>query len=78
MPTEETLQRKYQEVFEQTCQRVAHRRRTDRDFSVDQLRGLLNSAYVSQGNDWVGRGGLHHVVQSAVIAAYEHMLAEWS
>jgi hypothetical protein len=77
LSVENWRKKKYDEVFEQTCLRLDLQRRTDAHFTAERLEGLLRSAYVDQGNDWVGRGGLHEIVQSATIAAYEHMLAEW-
>jgi hypothetical protein len=70
-------QRKYDEVFEQTCAQVELRRRHDPSFSLEQLEGILRTAYVDEGNDWVGRGAVQDIVLSATIAAYEHVLAEW-
>lgn len=77
MSIEDWRQRKYREVFEQTCIHLELRRRTDPGFTIDHVEGLLRTAYIDQGNDWVGRGGLHEIIQAATIAAYEHALAEW-
>ncbi|MFW6149183.1 MAG: hypothetical protein ACOC6D_04935 [Atribacterota bacterium] len=38
---------------------------------------MIELAYVRRGNDWVGRGLLKHIEESATIAAFEHMLVEW-
>lgn len=70
-------QRKYREVFDQTCAELDLRRRSDPQFTVDALRGLLATAYVNEGNDWIGRGAVHDLTQAAIIAAFEHTLAEW-
>ena len=69
--------RKYAEVFEDVCARIQHRRETEPDFGIGDLEGLLQSAYVNAGNDWVGKGPVQETIESATIAAYEHLLAEW-
>ena len=71
-------ERKYREVFEQTCSQLWTRRLTDPTFTLQQAQGLLEAAYVDQGNDYIGRGPVVEIVQAATIAAYEHILAEWS
>ena len=70
-------QRKYREVFEETCHGLELRRRSDPHFTIGRLEGLLRTAYVDEGNDWLGRGAVSDVFQAATIAAYEHVLAEW-
>ena len=70
-------QRRYEEVFEEACARLALRRQADPAFTLQELEGLLTTAYVAEGNDWIGRGTVHEITQSATIAAYEHTLAEW-
>ena len=74
---EDWREQKYDEVFRRTCLHLEARRRSDPAFTVEHVEGLLRTAYVDQGNDWVGRGALHEIVQSATIAAYEHLLTEW-
>ena len=69
--------RKYREVFEQTCHQLEARRASDPTFTLQFLEGLLETAYVDLGNDWLGRGAVGDITQSATIAAYEHFLAEW-
>ena len=70
-------QHKYDEVFEHTCAHIRRRRQLDPGFGIEQLEGLLQSEYVSQGNDWDGKGTIQHIVQAATIAAYELVMAEW-
>jgi hypothetical protein len=69
--------RKYEEVFEQVCAQCELRRREDPQFTPAALRRLLEAAYHRQGVDWTGKGPLNFLIQSATIAAYEHVLAEW-
>jgi len=68
---------KYDEVFESTCAYVATRRQTDPHFTIETLQGLLQTQYTYQGQGWDGMGEMGHIVTSATVAAYEHMLAEW-
>jgi len=73
MSTDSTL---YNQVFENIYRSIAERRR-DPSFTIRELREMLESQYVYQGNDWVGRGTVSSIKTEAVIAAYEHALAEW-
>ncbi len=75
--SEDVMSRRYQEVFEALHSQLMERRRTDPDFTVDDIRGFLRDAYVHQGNDWLGRGALFDATQAATIAAYEVVLADW-
>ena len=70
-------EQQYNQVFEAVCRRVQRRRQTDPDFTLERLRGVLETQYVYQGNDWVGRGAVANTTIAATIAAYEHLLAEW-
>ena len=67
----------YERVFDEVCARIRRRRQVDPSFTLADAQGTLETAYVQQGNDWVGRGMLSHLVESATIAAWEHMIAEW-
>jgi hypothetical protein len=71
-------ERKYREVFEQTCSQLWARRLSDPTFTYQQAQCLLEAAYVDQGNDFIGRGAVVEIAQAATIAAYEHILAEWT
>jgi pimeloyl-ACP methyl ester carboxylesterase len=77
MSFDDWQQQKSAQVFEQTFLQVQQRRQTDSGFTIGRLDGLLQTEYVNQGNDWVGRGTVEHIVRSATIAAYEVALAEW-
>ena len=67
----------YQEAFEAVCADLQRRRATDEAFTTERLQGLLDSLYVSQGNDWTGKGLVQYLRLSATVAAHEHVLAEW-
>lgn len=70
-------EQQYRSVFASVCQQLRERRRYDKGFTLDELRGLLESACIRRGNDWTGRGPAAEVVEEATIAAYEQVLAEW-
>jgi hypothetical protein len=40
------------------------------------IKGILESLYVRQGNDWTGRGALGNASLDASVAAYESILAD--
>ncbi len=71
------LERRYAEVYASLHAQLQERRQSDAAFGVDDLRGFLKDAYIRQGNDWIGHGPLFDATQSAIIAAYEAVLAEW-
>ena len=77
MPEADWPQRKHAEVFDRVCLDLERRRARDPAFTPAELEGLLKTAYVNQGNDWVGKGAVSETLQAATIAAYEHDLAEW-
>ncbi len=64
-----------QQIFDETCRSLEAGLRDNRLTRAD-LERLLEAIYVDQGNDWLGRGALQDITQSATIAAYEHVLAE--
>lgn len=70
-------ERKYDEIFKKTCQFVENRKRNDENFSIKDLEEMIKLSYIRRGNDWVGKGPLKYIEDSAIIAAFEHKLAEW-
>ena len=68
---------KYEEVFEDTLLNLEYRRQNDPDFNLVEMKRLIETEYVNQGNDWVGRGGLFDVVEEATLAAYELFYSRW-
>ena len=70
-------EQKYESVFTDTCRNVQLQQLTDPDFTIEDLEAQLRDAYILQGNGWTGKGELKDIVESATIAAYEHILAEW-
>ena len=67
----------FQQAYDGTFNLMKERRRTDPDFSIQRLRELLDTYYVNEGNNWVGRGESAQNKIAASIAAMEEMLAEW-
>jgi hypothetical protein len=65
----------YRQIFEETCKSLEAGLR-DNHLTRAELERLLEAMYVDEGNDWLGRGALQEVTQSATIAAHEHVLAE--
>ena len=49
----------------------------DPDHVEEYARGILKNLYISQGNDWTGRGEIGNAGLGASIAAYECILAEY-
>ncbi|MBN2430011.1 MAG: hypothetical protein JXQ27_00975 [Acidobacteria bacterium] len=72
-----TDEERYQKLYDSYCTLTEHRRRADPTFTIDDLRGLLASAYEFEGQDWAGHGEPKNTAIAARIAAYEHVLAEW-
>lgn len=68
---------KYSEVFEGTLRLLVLRRERDAEFGIGDAERILGHLYVSDGNDWIGRGELGDIVMSATVAAYEYFVSEW-
>ena len=74
---DEYLQQIYDDAFQNAYDSFTHRRRTDPLFTRRYMEGLLESLYVRQGDDWLGRGEVRDREQSAMISAAETILQEW-
>ncbi len=68
--------RMYREAF-RNAERHVEQLRATQGLTVEGLEELLHTAYVNQGNNWLGRGAVHEVSLSATIAAYEQTLERW-
>ncbi|MCJ7550005.1 MAG: hypothetical protein MUQ30_10025 [Anaerolineae bacterium] len=68
---------KYEEVYAALYAHLQEQRENDPGFTVGDIRGFLKDAYVRMGNEGIGNGPLFEAAQSATIAAYEVVLAEW-
>ena len=67
----------YDSVFEDICDYVEKRKKDDKTFTIDELKIMLDEAYVKRGMDWIGKGHLQFIIESASIAALEQKYAEW-
>jgi hypothetical protein len=67
----------YKETFDEETRGLTRRRQTDSNCKVEDLEGILNSLYIMDGADWVGRGSLQDTILYARIAAYERFIAQW-
>ncbi len=70
-------EQKYAEVFEGSLRALAARRELEPGFGFGDAQGILDHLYISEGNDWIGRGELGDIVMSATVAAYEYFISEW-
>lgn len=76
MSITEWEEQRYRQAFESTCHYLEVRR-TEYGLTISELEAMLEAAYRRQGNDWLGRGVTQDISEDAIVAAYEHMLAEW-
>lgn len=77
MIEEKWREEKYQQVFDDVMKYVANQRKTDPTFTIQSLEAQLETEYINQGNDWVGRGEAVDLRIQATIAAYQQALANW-
>ncbi|MEL3907270.1 MAG: hypothetical protein P1P65_09660 [Treponema sp.] len=68
---------KYQKIFDDETRLLARRRAFDPSCTVDDIRGILNSLYILDGNNATGRSTVHQIELSAAIAAYEAFIHQW-
>ncbi len=71
------LEEAYEQVLEEEKRGLDRRREHDPSLTIEDVQGILRHLYVSDGNNWEGRGPLADVVLSATIAAYEMYIKEW-
>jgi len=67
----------YNETFDEEIRALTRRCKSDPNCKVEEIEGILNSLYIMEGADQIGRGSLQDTILSARIAAYEHFIAEW-
>ncbi|WP_428771056.1 hypothetical protein V1L52_04210 [Treponema sp. HNW] len=67
----------YKQVFDEETLGLERRKAHDPDLSINELENILESLYVSEGNNYVGRGPVGDIIMSATIAAYEQFIGEW-
>jgi len=67
----------YKQIFEEETLGLERRRAHDGNLSIDELENILQSLYVNDGNNYVGRGPVGDIMMAATIAAYEQFIGEW-
>lgn len=77
MSSTEWIRSKYDETFRDTVSSLERRRAEDKGFSPDDAKGVLKHLYVSDGNNWIGRGELQDTIMQATIDAYEAFIGSW-
>lgn len=76
MLIDESHDQVFQEVYESTLAQLRYKQANDTNFSTEEIEGQLDSLYIYQGQDWVGRGSLSEVKTAAAIAAFETFLSK--
>jgi hypothetical protein len=76
MPLDDPIEEIYDHTFNETVAFLRGRLRNDPALDLRNLEAMLESLYIRQGNNWTGRGEIRDRIESAVIAAHEHMIAE--
>lgn len=71
------LDKTYDETFDSVFANMTYRKENDPDFTKQHLKDLLESLYVHQGNNWVGRSEIKELINTATIAACEAVLYDW-
>jgi hypothetical protein len=68
----------YQRTFDDEHRMLERRFAANPQSQLDEVRGQLKSLYISEGNDWEGRGVVGDITFSAMIAAFEAFIEERS
>ena len=69
--------RAYTYIFEEEIRGLKRRKAHDPSLTVDELKGILDSLYTSEGNNYEGRGPVGDITIAATIAAYERFIIDW-
>lgn len=73
---EEVTREKFDEQFDKVYLSMVKKLEEDPGYSTEKLKEFIESLYVLQGNDWLGRGEAYHQKLSATIAACETLYGE--
>ncbi|MFO8077801.1 MAG: hypothetical protein R6U21_04090 [Thermoplasmatota archaeon] len=68
----------YERVFDDICDYIEKRKQDDRSFTPNELQRMIDEAYQRRGMDWIGKGQLQFIIESATIAAFEQKFVEWN
>lgn len=66
----------FNETFQMTYEDIIDKFESDPSYHISYLKDFLESMYIYQGHDALGRGELKHIRNAAVIAALESALDE--
>ena len=77
MSTNTCIEKRYGDTFDSVYDSLKEMVLKDPDHVEEYARGILKNLYISQGNDWTGRGEIGNAGLGASIAAYECILAEY-
>jgi hypothetical protein len=67
----------YETVFDREFSGLQKRRETDVSLTLGDLKNQLQHLYISEGDDWLGRGEVGSTTMAATIAAFEAFCASW-
>jgi hypothetical protein len=67
----------YAKTFDQETLGLERRRAADPSCTAADIEKTLQSLYVMDGADWLGRGEVQDTAMAATIAAYEYTVAKW-
>jgi hypothetical protein len=65
----------YTRVFEDETRMLERRFANNAASNIAEVEAQLQSLYVSEGNNWEGRGSIGDITFAATIAAFEHFIA---
>ena len=65
----------YRETYESEIRGLQRRLASDPSLTAEDFKGILKSLYILDGSDWQGRGEVQTITLSAVISAYEDIIA---
>ncbi|QGU94289.1 hypothetical protein GOM49_03405 [Clostridium bovifaecis] len=67
----------FNKIFEETYNSLKYAVDNSCNYTIENLKGLLQNLYVQQGNNQLGRGEAMDISVDAQIAACETLLAEY-
>ncbi len=76
MEIKEWEEKLYKEIYESVLEKLEFRKKRDPNFSIERIRGELETMYVNQDNSWAGRSSAEEIKLSATISAFEFFIAK--
>lgn len=67
----------YDKIFNETLAKLRYQKDHAFSQSLKDIKDTLQSLYVLDGNNWLGRGVVGDITSAATIAAYELFINEW-